>query len=220
MRPWVYQYLDPSLGEFRSIKREVALRVDICEIIGNWRAGYALDKHTLSSEFLGHNEYGHAMFDTTRSEVGEAVYQLKYKKDWDQANPLATAIVKNIVPLLGKVHVVIPVPASTVRNRQPVYEVSRLIASQLDIESFEGIVTNTSVEGQVVALKNLDAKADKVEALKQRLALNDEITNDDCWNALVVDDIYDTGASLEAVCDVLRAYRKIDEIYVATLTWR
>ena len=115
---------------------------------------------------------------------------------------------------------VIPVPASKVRIRQPVYEVSRLVASQLGLKSFEGIVTNTSVEGQVVALKDLVTKADKVGALKQRLALNDGIANDGCWNTLVVDDLYDTGASLEVVCDVLGTYRKIDEIYVATLSWK
>lgn len=44
------------------------------KIDGNWRAGWALDVHTLSSRpLLGINN-----FDTKRTELGEWVYQLKY----------------------------------------------------------------------------------------------------------------------------------------------
>ncbi len=35
--------------------------------------------HTISSTFLGYNEYGHAQYDTTRSTLGELLYQLKYR---------------------------------------------------------------------------------------------------------------------------------------------
>jgi len=38
-------------------------------IPGRWRAGYVLDYHTLSSAYLGDDEYGHPMFDTKRSET-------------------------------------------------------------------------------------------------------------------------------------------------------
>ena len=71
-----------------------------------------------------------------------------------------------------------------------------------------------------MALKDLSTKADKLNALNQRLELNDQITSKGRWNALVVDDLFDTGASLEAVCQLLKAYQKINQIYVATLTWK
>jgi len=47
-------------------------------ITGCWTEGFALDFHTLSSEFIGDDEYGHPQFDTKRSEIGELLYRLKY----------------------------------------------------------------------------------------------------------------------------------------------
>ncbi len=41
--------------------------------------GYTLDIHTISSDFLGYDGYGHAQFDTQRSEMGELLYRLKYQ---------------------------------------------------------------------------------------------------------------------------------------------
>ncbi len=156
----------------------------------------------LHSEFIGNDEFGHARFNNTRTEVGEAVYQLKYRQDWEQVDPLADAIVSNIVPKivskLGKISLVIPVPPSTARARQPMYEVSRSVAKLLGVKSFENIVRQNPDKG-TVALKNLSTKAEELNALKERLELNDEIKIKGRWNALVVDDLFDTGASLEVV---------------------
>ncbi|WP_456024069.1 hypothetical protein [Pseudomonas protegens] len=49
---------------------------------------------------------------------------------------------------------------------------------------------------------------------------NGEITTDGCWNVLVVDDLFDSGASMDAACAVLRKYLKVGKIYVAALTWK
>lgn len=48
---------------------------------GAWKEGYALDFHTENSEFLGNDQYGNSRFDTTRTEVGELLYQLKYQSN-------------------------------------------------------------------------------------------------------------------------------------------
>ncbi len=58
---------------------------------GNWVAGFAFDLHTLSSEYLGQDEYGHDRYNNTRSEIGELVYQLKYQSLQLQSKALATA---------------------------------------------------------------------------------------------------------------------------------
>ena len=42
--------------------------------------------------YLGDDEYGHPRFNTTRSEPGEALYQLKYRADWNQVQPLAAQL--------------------------------------------------------------------------------------------------------------------------------
>ena len=63
--------------------------MNIKEIKGSWELGYSLDRHIKSSVYLGENEYGRKMFDTQRTEIGEAIYQLKYKRDLTQVNYLA-----------------------------------------------------------------------------------------------------------------------------------
>jgi len=51
------------------------------KISGNWREGFALDLHTTSSEFMGHDEFGRPVFDTTRSEIGELQRRLEILQD-------------------------------------------------------------------------------------------------------------------------------------------
>jgi len=48
---------------------------------GNWKNGLAFDVHTLSSTYLGVNEYGYNQWESTRCEIGELLYQLKYRAD-------------------------------------------------------------------------------------------------------------------------------------------
>lgn len=196
------------------------MKANLVALKGNWDTGYALDKHIVSSTYIGDNDFGYPMFDTKRTEVGEAVYQLKYKSDWEQVEPLANAIVEYILPKLSPIGLVIPVPASTPRARQPVYEVARSIANKIKVNSFENIVEKSAAEGANVPLKNLRTKDEKVAALRDRFTIHDSIPTEGTWNALVIDDLFDTGASMEAVCGTLRTYQKIDQIYVAALTWK
>lgn len=89
------------------------MQVQIRKLEGSWDLGYALHKHTLSSVYLGDDEYGHPRFDTTRSEPGEALYQLKYRADSNQVQPLAAQVQQSLLPLFGKIGLIIPMPAST-----------------------------------------------------------------------------------------------------------
>lgn len=50
--------------------------------------------------------------------------------------------------------------------------------------------------------------------------LNKPISNSGSWNVLVVDDLFHTGATMDAVCSLLAQYDKISGVYVAALTWR
>jgi predicted amidophosphoribosyltransferase len=196
------------------------LKVRIKKVAGNWKDGYALDKHTASSTFTGHNEQGYATFDTVRTEAGEAVYQLKYKQDFDQVQPLAKAVIKYILPHLGKIGLVVPAPASNARNRQPVHEVAAAIAERIKAPFFDDMIIKSAVAANSNSLKNMSTKEEKEEALRGRFLLQKRIGNDGTWNALIVDDLYHSGATMEAVCELLSGYSKIGNVYVAALTWR
>ncbi len=77
---------------------------------GNWRKGRAYDLHTTSSTHLGVDTFGHDQFDTTRSEMGELVYQLKYKRKKD-AVPQIVELLDGIGGI-EKFDLLVPIPAT------------------------------------------------------------------------------------------------------------
>lgn len=193
------------------------MKVAVKQLFGPWDQGWALDKHMLSSTYLGEDEYGHARFDNVRTEVGEATYQLKYKHDWNQVEPLARSLADNIYPKLANVGFIVPMPASTIRSRQPVTEIAEALGKIVGKPTFKDILCKANI-GK--ALKDLNTKAEKIEAIGNSFSVNDEIDGNGPWNVLVVDDLFHTGASMEAACNVLRTYSKVRKIYMAALTWR
>lgn len=193
------------------------MEINIKDIVGNWDRGVVLDKHSKYSVVTGQNQWGHNVYDTTRTEVGEALYQLKYKSDWNQVGPLARCLYDNAYPLFDRVGFIIPMAASNVRARQPVTEVARALAQLAGVPFFDGLLLKASGG---VSLKDLNTKQEKVEAIGNSFSVSPVITNEGRWNVLVIDDLYHTGASMEAACAALRGYNKINNIYVAALTWR
>ncbi|MBI5920893.1 MAG: ComF family protein [Betaproteobacteria bacterium] len=193
------------------------MKVALKEIHGPWDQGWVLDKHMLSSTFVGDDAYGHPRFNNVRTEVGEATYQLKYRQDWSQVEPLAQALAEYVFPKLKSVGFIVPMPATTVRQRQPVTEVAKAIGVIMKIPVFLDLLRKAK-NGK--SLKDMNSKDEKMEAIGDSFSVNDEIETDGQWNAVIVDDLFHTGASMEAACKVLRAYPKIKKIYVAALTWR
>jgi predicted amidophosphoribosyltransferase len=193
------------------------VKVALRRIRGNWDDGWVLDKHSVSSEYLGDNEHGRRQFKTLRTEVGEATFQLKYRHDWTRVKPLAQAIADHIYPKLDQVGFIVPMPASSHRARQPVVEVARALGTLVNRPVFCDLLRK-AMGGK--SLKDLDTKDEKIAAIGDSFSVNDEISNEGRWNILVVDDLFHTGASMEAACKVLRAYRKVGRIYLGALTWR
>ncbi len=195
------------------------MKVNVKHLSGNWDDGYALDKHTLSSTFIGHNAYGYAQYENHRSEAGEAVYQLKYKGGWDNSPALAKAVLKYIVPHFPGIGLIVPMPASQARKRQPVDEVANDLAKLMGVTSFSNIIVKApSTSGK--KLKDLNTKAEKDAELAGKFSINDAIAGKGKWNALLLDDLFDSGASMQAATKALRSYPKIGGVYVAALTWK
>ena len=88
-------------------------------LYGPWQLGLALDLHTVSSEFIGYDEYGHAQYDTKRTQVGDALYRLKYSQDVSPADDLAETSVSALRSRAAQVDVVVPVPSTRARAVQP-----------------------------------------------------------------------------------------------------
>ena len=187
------------------------------QLHGPWNAGWALNKHMIRSTHLGDDEYGRPRFESVRTDVGEATYQLKYRQDWGQVQPLAKALLDHVVPRLAAIGFIVPMPASTVRARQPVTEVAQALSALSGIPVFPDLLYRSRA-GKF--LKDLQTKEEKIEAIGDSFAVHDTIQGAGHWNVLAIDDLFHTGASLEAACAALRKYPKVRNVYVAALTWR
>lgn len=197
---------------------EVKLQVNLRQLTGPWLQGWALDKHTISSTITGHYPNGYPIWDTKRPEAGEALFRLKYRFDWSQVEPLAAAMAEHIFPRLPHVGLIVPMPASKERTRQPVTEVAELLGAKTNTPVFTDLLRKANPSR--VSLKDLKTKQEKTEAIGDGFSINPEITNEGKWNVLLVDDLFDTGASAEAACKALSSYQKVGGIYLATMTWR
>jgi predicted amidophosphoribosyltransferase len=104
--------------------------------------GFVLERqHTVSSEFLGHDSFGHAQFDTKRSELGELVFLLKNRSDQSTLDPIAECAVAFIRRWSITVDAVVGVPPSRKRAFQPVLEIADRVASGLSKPCLSNAVT-------------------------------------------------------------------------------
>ena len=108
-------------------------------------------------------------------------------------------------------------PATKTRKRQPVTEVVEELGKLVGTPVFTELLLKAP-NGK--SLKDLGTRQEKIEAIGRSLSVKDCIEGDDRHNLLLVDDLFDTGASMQAACKVLSAYPKVRKIYVAALTWK
>ena len=177
-------------------------------IYGSWEEGIVIDNHMLKSVFMGYDNNEREVFENTRTEIGELVYQYKYRKKKKYVNAIMKLIegVLDAWNIKEKVDIVIPVPPSN-KNReyQPVFEIGNEISKYI---------------GKQCRIDVLD-KISKVQA-KDGHNIHGHIIskcqNERLGNVLVVDDLYSTGATLNEVCKVLRRDNNVNRIYCLVLT--
>ncbi|EIM62810.1 ComF family protein [Desulfobacter postgatei] len=190
------------------------MKVNVKKIEGIWDKGFSLDKHTISSTPIGYNDYGHMQFDTIRPEAGEALFQLKYRSDFTQAPIIASQMYESLAKKYPFVSFIVPMPASRQRQRQPVTEIARSLANLMNVPCLEEFLIKKQA---TPAMKDIHDRDEKVQTLENAFSINDTI-GDGLYDVLVVDDLFDTGSSLEAATNVLKSCGKIQHVYVATVT--
>ncbi|MBN2970497.1 ComF family protein [Roseomonas aeriglobus] len=189
------------------------MKVNVKPLQGPWTSGYALDKHTVSSRYLGDDDNGRPQFETDRTEVGEAVFKLKYRSDWSQIDPLADAALQHGIPNARQITAVVAMPASTVRARQPVTELAAAIAQRLNVP-----VLDVLSKAATAQLKNLSTRDEKDAVLSDAFRVGDVPGGP--HHVLLVDDLFHTGASMVAGCRALLTSPAIDKVSIAAMTWR
>jgi len=189
-------------------------RTNPTRIVGRWREGSALDFHVLSSIYVGDDEFGHPQFDTTRSELGELLYRLKYQSDSSAIPELALAASESVRRWNKNVEAIVPVPPTRAdRAHQPVLLVSKALGVALGLPVLEGAVAKTRETPQ---LKD-------VSDYNERLSLLDGAFSVDASRVrglrlLLLDDLYRSGATMNAVASVLYDQGGVAEVYALALT--
>jgi len=181
---------------------------------GDWQEGFALDVHTVSSTFLGYDEYGHEVFDTKRSPMGELLYQLKYKADKTAIKEIVAAASNFLISDWKiRVDVIVPVPPSkTNRAIQPVIVVAKGISTSLKIPYAEALVKTKGTP----ELKNVSDYQKRSELLTDAFGIRGSEVKGK--NVLLVDDLFRSGATLNAITKVLYDLGKARKVYVLSLT--
>ncbi len=183
---------------------------------GNWTKGYALDIHSIESTFLGYDEYGHEVFDTKRSEIGELLYRLKYKSDKTALDEIVDTIVsflENQWKIIDAIDSIIPVPPSKHRVFQPVLEISKNLSLRLKKPYYDDVLVKTI---ETPELKDVYEYGKRMELLKNAFEIRNNLLNG--TSILLLDDLFRSGATLNTITETLYKQGNVQNVYVLTLT--
>jgi predicted amidophosphoribosyltransferase len=171
------------------------------KIRGPWAEGYVLDLHTTSSRVIGYNEFGHAQFDTTYSEVGGLLNRLKYHNDKSTMSELVDAAESFIHDWGIESSAIVPVPPTkTYRTFQPVLALAGEIANRFKVPMLKSAIRKAK---QIPELKNVYDAEERKRLLRGAFDANAQAVNGQ--QILLIDDLYRSGATMSAITETLLA---------------
>ena len=182
-------------------------------IRGRWSNGFALDVHTTSSELVGHDEYGHPQFASKRSELGELLYKLKFRRNKSVIPQIAEVVRTFAESYLPKADLIVPVPPSTPRKEQPVILLARAIGERIGIPVVDDCVWKVRETSQ---LKNVFDFHERSRLLDRAFEVDRSAT--ESKTVLLFDDLYRSGATLNAVTSLLYDEGGAKDVLALTLT--
>ncbi len=187
------------------------------KLTGAWDEGFALDIHSLSSTLIGYDEFGHEMFDTKRSALGELLYKLKYGTDKSVLNDILDTVVEFLLnrwKVVQSLDLIVPMPPSNLSRRsQPVLELARGLSSGTGVPMSEAALVKVKETPQ---LKNVYGYEERARILNEAFEARSSLVQGK--TVLLLDDLYRSGATLNAASQALRQRGKAKTIYVLALT--
>lgn len=181
-------------------------------ITGAWQVGIALDRHTLSSVHVGVNEFGHDVFDTKRSELGELLYRLKYNGDQQAADEIIATAAAYLQPYRTKFTMIVPVPPSTPRRIQPVITIATGISTMIGLP----LVDCVKATRATAQLKGVSDPEKRRELLDGLFGVDPAATRGQ--HILLFDDLYRSGATMNAITAVLLRHGQAASVNALTIT--
>jgi len=169
--------------------------------------------HTTSSVLIGYNEFGHAQFDSTYSEIGGLLNRLKYHND-RSALPALVEASSSFLRFWGiEFTAVVPVPPTKVyRTFQPVLALASEIANTFNVPLLKTALRKIK---QIPELKNVYDAEERKRLLNDAFEANAETIREK--KILLVDDLYRSGATMNAITEVLLS-AGASEVYAFAFT--
>jgi competence protein ComFC len=188
--------------------------IDPLRIPGRWREGFALDRHTIGSTYLGDDEFGHPMFDTQRTELGELLYRLKYRSDAVVIDEIVCAAANFVTSWNPGIDMIVPVPPSrSQRSKQPVWILAESLSKQLDIPVIRAAVAKIK---EVPELKNVYDYDQRFVILQGIYTIKTDIVKGQ--RVLLFDDLYRSGATMNTITAALYDEGFAGEVFALAIT--
>lgn len=182
------------------------------KVPGFWTEGYVLDYHTERSEFVGHDEYGHPRFNTVRTAVGDLLYRLKYKGQKAALADIVATAASFIRAWNPPISAIVPVPPSRPRAAQPVKLIAQGLGTELRLPLCDIVTKRATKE-----LKDVFDYHERMVLLANAYAIRPAPALDSTA-VLLIDDLYRSGATLNAVAGALVAQGRVGAVYAFCLT--
>jgi competence protein ComFC len=167
-------------------------------IRGSWADGYVLDVHSTGSTFLGYDEFGHAVFETLRTETGELLYRLKYRGDRSALGEIGADAERFLRAWKVGPDVIVPVPPTRRRQVQPVFLIAGEIARRLGVPVVGNALRKRKDSPE---LKNVHEFEERRAALEGAFVVDPRQVAGK--RILLVDDLVRSGATMSAVAEAL-----------------
>jgi predicted amidophosphoribosyltransferase len=187
------------------------------KLAGVWHQGYALDRHTISSTYLGLDQSGNDIYDTKRSEIGELLFRYKYRNDASVLPEIAAAAAKFIQQdwkITDVIQAIVAVPPSNMARRtQPVMMLARDISQILGVPVLENAVIKAKATPQ---LKNVRDYQECTSLLKDAFVVDSSKVRG--LSVLLFDDLFQSGATQNAITEALYKKGNVEQVFVLTVT--
>ena len=140
----------------------------------------------------------------TNSSTGQTIQSL---------GDLAAAVTTFVNRLNVSLSLVIPVPPSSIRNRQPIIILAEAISEQLAIPLATDAVEKIKHTPQ---MKDIPEHSERQSILKDAFRVNRDVVSGQ--SVLLFDDLFDSGATMNTIAENLFRVGHADKVYALAIT--